>query len=316
MENIKVNVHVSCEVALKACAPIWGDFEHHPTAEQLAELTEAERDWLGGHLRDRFTLDAARVEWPTVLKAIRAKRQAEVDKREKAIADALARPDGEWFSVCYGEPVLSLPWLAPELKSDPRIVAKVESLKPELARRVAEHKAEAAERTAREEADRAARKRKEAETKAQHAETELTIREWAANHDWAPLARAAKEGYPIVNEVLEHVADDIASALGGEVSHEGQPSWSRWDFVERAAPTLQAFESWDEAKALVDAMHKPAAQLKPAAVKVSLERIARVTMQPDPDDCDGEVEHFTAVLVFVGADLPGANTRCVMVRTE
>lgn len=310
MEQLTIKIEVPRKVALIAAVPDFGSTTYQPTSDQLSELDQAERAWLDGKLNNTFRLDAPTVGWAAVLEAIRHYRQKELDDREKAIVEALAKPDEKWLGESYGRPALTIPgaW-GTTIDQDDRIKARVEALRPELERRQVDHDRQVAERDAQREADRERRAKADEERKAAEEKAIEEIKAWAEQQEEDALSRAAREDYAVTNAVLQYIAESLAGDLGGEVDRQGSVRWKHWDFEERSAPTESAFSSWDEAKEAVEALDKP------ACVEVTLERIARVT-ETVGEEYDEHVEHYTAVLVMVSAPVEGANQRAVIVKVD
>lgn len=308
VENVTIKAYVPQSVALLAGSTKYGSTNFEPTESDLSELTHDERQWLADRLAQSFSLPVPTVTWAAIVAVLRADiarvttiATEEAERLERQIVTALAKPDADWFEY-YNPPQFSrgVPRVA---EKDPRVVARYEALRPELDRRIAAYNADVAARAAAKEADTIAKD-------AARAAAVESIRAWALASDDEALARAARDGYEVTDAVLKRVAGGIASSLGGETSKEGTSHWGRWTFAERCAPSAEAFNAYDMAKAAIAALDKP------EAVAVALESIARVTVAPAPDDTDDEPEIYTGLVVFVTSPDTGTKDRAVLVNVE
>jgi hypothetical protein len=279
-------------------------------------MSSADRAYLDRHQVYSFGMPTAiGPVWPVLATAIRSAQLAEAEaeaaeaaKAEATIVAVLGKPDDEWIqphpSCGWELQIPGIHYMSAGAR-DERIVARVAALRPELERRRSERDAQLqidkAKRIAAAEAKEATRKA-----------ARESLRQWAlASHDPA-LARAAKDGYDVADAIVGCVAQALADEVCGEVSKEGTAHWDRWDYEDRCAPSAEAFAAYDHTKQAIEALDKP------AGVNVTLQRIARVTVDAieDEDGEDGEDDIYTAIVIMLDAPSTGCKDRAVIVRVD
>jgi len=298
MQSVTINYSVSRTVALSEGHSKYGEGKYLPSDLELQSLSIEDRLYLDKHPAGYFILPTAKLPiWENLAKEITSARikneeriAAKATEWEAAIVMALGKPDDDWlYNVGYGWSS-HIPGISREheflAEKDSRIDARIKELLPEMDRR----NAEVQEKQATAKAKREAEDKADEDAKAAVIES---ITQWAIDCGDEGLSCSAKEGYSITNAVLKHIASKLQEVVGGEVSVSGTSHWGRWSFKERAAPSIRAFEKYDAVKVAVEGLDKP------ECVVVSLERIARVTMEASEECCDDPAEYYTAVIVMI-----------------
>ena len=330
MDKITIRYSISRTVALVEGRNEYGTAEYSPNDTELAFLSVDERKYLDtlDLSRTTFALPTGQPPtWPTIAESIKSARQAALDKqtselaeREGQIAAALAEPDDKWFSestdwryaISRKSVNVTIPHFCNHygwMQQDPRIVARIESLQPELERRreIAAEQNEQAK--ARQEAAEAAKiaKAEQAAAEKQAAIDELDA--WCVANGPSHLQRAATEGYDVAGGCLQWLVECLRDELnGGEIVRDNTALWNRYDWNERKSPGAAAFEYYDHAKAVV------AELAHPTSVTVEVERIMLVEVEPADDDYDASKREFTGIIVNVTH--PAAARRCLVVEVK
>jgi hypothetical protein len=330
MTKITIKYSISRTVALNEGRAEFGEATYQPTDTELAFLSLDDRKYLDtlDLSRSTFALPTgAPPTWPVIVEAIKAHRQARLDKQaaelathETKILECLTEPDEKWFvermdwqcginrkSVHIYPPVYEVFNYGWGMQ-DPRILARIESLKPELERR----QAVANEANEQARLDREAQELADAATAKQAAIENLT--QWCIEHGPDHLKRAAKEGYDVVGGCVQWFAEWIlltlqfgGPAIGGTIIRINTKLWNRYSWDERKSPGQKAFELLDTITVAVQALKRP------SSVTIEVKRIMLVEVEP-PDDCDDAKREFTAVVVNITH--PAAARRCLVIEVQ
>jgi hypothetical protein len=333
MEKITIRYSISRTVALVEGRNEFGTAEYQPTDTELAFLSVDERKWLDTldlkHYTSVFALPSgAPPVWPTIAEAIKASRQAALDKqaaelteREARITEALAAPDEKWFSersdwrYSVKNVYVTIPSYCSHygwMQQDPRILARIDSLKPELERRQAVANEANEQRKAEREAaeQRKAQELAVAATAKQEAVENLT--DWCEFNGPDHLKRAAKEDYDVVGGCVQWLTEQLRAQYSDPVHctilRDNTKLWDRYDWSERKSPGPKAFE-------VLDAVNVAVAELAhPTSVTIEVERILLVEVEPPEDECDDPKREFTAVVVNITH--PAAARRCLVIEVK
>ena len=194
------------------------------------------------------------------------------------------------------------------MNQDPRIVARIESLQPELLRR----RAECDELNLQAMADRKAADAKKAEAAAK-AETDKqaavdNLVAWLVDGNGPEhLQRAAKDEYDVVGGTLQWLAESLRDELAPmhvTIIRSGTKTYDAYCWDDRKSPSAKAFEVLDAVRAAVEQLAHP------TSVKVTVDRIQYAEFEPE----DNDKQEFTAVIVAV--QHPAAALRFVVVNCE
>jgi hypothetical protein len=341
MQRIVIKYSISRTAALVEGRAEYGEATYQPTDTELAFLSLDDRKYLDTLNLDRDTFalpTGAPPTWPNIADSIKADRQARLDKqvaelaqREVNILECLAEPDDKWFSertdwhggvnrksVSVRPPtyeVNSYSWGT----QDERILARIESLKPELERRQAvanEANEQANEANEQAKANHeAAEQRKlqaseEATTAKQAAVTNVT--KWCIEHGPDHLKRAASEDYDVAGGCVQWLAEQLRSNTPDPahctIIRDRTKLWDRYNWEERKSPGAKAFEVLDAATTAVKELAHP------ASVTIEVERILLVEVEPPEDECDDPKREFTAVVVDITH--PATARRCLVIEVK
>lgn len=331
MQRITIKYSISRTVALAEGRAEYGEATYQPTDTEVAFLSADDRKYLDTLDLDRrvFSLPTGTPPtWPVIADSIKAGRQAVIDKQaaelaahEDRILECLAEPDARWFveqtNWHNGPNCKSVALYAPVFEvrnaswgyQDPRVVARMESLNPELERRQAvirkENERVALERETAEQ--RKAEALAQAAAEKQAAIDELT--QWCIEHGPVHLQRAAREEYNVVGGCVQWLTEQLYVLAPGTTTctiiRDKTKMWDRYSWDDRKSPGLKAFEVLDAMTAAVkDFPH-------PASVVIEVERILLVEVEPVEDDDEGSKREFTAVVVNVIH--PAAARRCLVI---
>ncbi len=351
MQRIEIKYYVSRTTALTEGRCEYGEGTYQPSDTELTMLSAEERVFLNTQelSRSLFTLATGQPPtWPVIVEAIRAARQTALDKqaaelaeRERQIVVCLAEPDEKWFieSTDWRRPpvVKSVSISIPEYhvrgyswgSQDPRIVARLAALQPELDRR----RAVCDELNAKAKADHEAAEQRRiaaieaAEQAKQNAIDDLT--QWCIEHGPEHLKRGAKDEYDVTGGTVQWLCEQLRDKFY-ELTHEakglsksagpvpfgdvviirsGTKVWDRHSWEERKSPGTKAFEVFDAVAAAVETIEPP------TSVKVDVERIMHVAVEPPEDECDDTCKRtFTAIIVNVTH--PAAAQRALVVEVK
>jgi len=330
MQRIVIKYSISRTVALTEGRTEYGEATYEPTDTELQFLDLETRKYLDGLnlAQTTFALPASMPPvWPTIADAIKAARQKDLDKqaaelaeREVHILECLAEPDEKWINDSRDwQGRRSVGYNIPEYRvrnnhwgfEDPRIVARIEALRPEFERRQTEAKQQNAEREAQRQAEAEAReqaKALEAQAK-QDAIAELTA--WCIEQGPEHLKRAAVEQYDVTGGCVQWLAEclrDELAPLSATIVRENTKLWNRYDWNERKSPGSKAFDMLDVVKAAASELRHP------ESVTVEIERIMLVTLEPAEDSYDDPKQEFTGVVVNVLH--PAAAQRCLVLEVK
>jgi hypothetical protein len=331
MNRITIKYSISRTVALNEGRAEFGEATYLPTDTELQFLSQDQRQWLDtlDLSRSTFALPTSTPPtWPNIADSIKASRQAALDKqaaelaeREARIAEALAEPDDKWFiertnwtgginrmSVHVYPPVRevsSYSWGA----QDPRILARIDSLKPELAQRQAAATAANEQAKANREASEARKQQAIEEAAATKQAAIENLTQWCIEHGPDHLQRAAKEDYNVVGGCCQWLAESLRDELnGGTIIRDNTKLWDRYDWSERKSPGTKAFELLDAATAAVNGLAHP------SSVTIEVERILLVEVEPPEDESDDPKREYTAIVVNIIH--PAAARRCLVIEVK
>jgi hypothetical protein len=330
MNRITIKYSISRTVAFNEGRAEFGEATYQPTDTELQFLSQDQRQWLDtlDLSRSTFALPTSTPPtWPNIADSIKASRQAALDKRaaeladrEARIAEALTEPDEKWFgeqtdyryAVSVKRVYVTIPSYCNHygwMQQDPRILARIDSLKPELERRQAA--ATAANEQAKLNHEVSESRKLQAIEKAaatkQAAVENLT--QWCIEHGPDHLKRAASEGYSVVGGCMQWLAESLRDEMnGGEIIRDNTKLWNRYDWSERKSPGTKAFEVLDAVTAVVKELAHP------SSVTIEVERIVLVEVEPPEDECDDPKREFTAVVVNVTH--PAAARRCLVIEVK
>jgi len=323
MDKITIKYSISRTVALTEGRAEFGQASYQPTDIELQSLT----------LEDRLFLDSLNLNstvfalptgvpptWPNIADSINAARQAALDKhaaeladREAHIVGCLAEPDERWFSEStdwrYSPAVKSVSISIPDshvrnyfwCNQDPRIVARIASLQPELERRRAIANEQNARAQAEHEAAEARKELERAATEQAKAQQIAEVNHWCVAYGPEHLARGAREGYDVVGGCAQWLAEQLQVACGGTIIRDNTSLWDRYSWKVRKSPGPKAFEVFDAVKQAVKALAHP------SSATIEVKRIMCVEVELDDDP----KRTFTAVIVSVTH--PAAAMRCLVV---
>ncbi len=290
MDPIKVSLYVSTEAALSHGRAASGFTDYTLTDDDVTRMSSLARKWLVRNYDKALHVDvpdSAHVLAALEAYAAKAEESAAQNRgrREEIIAAVLAAPFEAWLVERYSELFVDsyprevdyMPLGASSIEGDDRVRARRgEVEKSTLFRdRLAQH-----EQAKREEAERAAAEKvREAQIK---EAARSALREIAARYD--DFARAAKDGYPVEQQVLDRLAEEFAARVDSPHIAIDNKTWK--EPKDRAAPSLEAF-------ALREAACRAANETLPTALgKWDVSRIVRLDACPH----DGEHNYVTAVL--------------------
>ena len=328
MDKITIRYSISRTVALVEGRNQYGTAEYFPSDAELAFLSVDERKYLDGLnlSQTTFALPAgAPPVWPTIADSIKAARQAALDRqaaevaeREQQIVACLAEPDEKWISDSrdwHGMRTVSA--RIPEYHvsnyswgtKDPRIVARLETLEPEVARRKAEAARQNVEREAQRQAEAAASEQRKADAEQAKADAVVELTKWCIEHGPDHLKRGAADEYDVTGGLVQWLAECLRDELnGGTIVRDNTKLWGRYDWNERKSPGPKAFELLDAVAATVEALERP------TSVTIEVERIMLVEVEPPEDECDDPKQEFTAVVVNIMH--PAAARRCLVIEVK
>lgn len=302
MEKLKVDYFVPRTVAIDCNVATYGRGSYELTDDDISSASNDVKEFLKTDFQP-IVLKTAKVNWLEIaygiVKALdeqRKRRETEKQLDESTIAAALAAPNDEWIhpyrnTVCPPHGCL-------RLIDDPRIAARVAELEPiaQIRRQLS---------------DDESRRMSKAQEAKENAKKQAIVDALESIEQWCerpgnPLQRAVLEKYDVIDAALRLVANSLADSVGGAVSTEGTEEYDAWNFVERSAPSPEAFAAYDTMKKAIDELDKP------KGITVQLKRVARVSI----DDDNGENEQYTAIVAFVEGPREGDRSRAVIVRAE